>query len=127
MDQQLQQTIIENYVEAYNRFDVEGMLKDMAEDIRFENVSGGQVNLITRGIGKLKEQALQAAEMFREREQKITAILHRENEAEVEIDYTGVLAIDIPGGPKAGERLEMKGKSIFRFENNRIVELRDLS
>ena len=38
-----------------------------------------------------------------------------------------VLAVDLPQGPKAGESLNLKGKSEFRFKDGLIIELTDYS
>lgn len=45
----------------------------------------------------------------------------------IEIDFEGVLSSDIPNGPKAGERLKLKGKSVFKFKDGKIVSLSDYS
>ena len=42
---QTRKEIIENYIHSYNSFDIEGMLGDLHEDVKFENISNGQVNL----------------------------------------------------------------------------------
>jgi hypothetical protein len=119
--------IIENYIQAYNQFDINGMLSDMHDEVRFENISNGEITLSTKGIIELRNQAEQAKKIFKEREQKITNITFYEDEVEVAIDYSGILAVDIPNGPKAGDKIELKGKSIFRFENDKIIELKDIS
>jgi hypothetical protein len=45
---------IESYIRAYNGFDVEKMLSNLHENIEFENVSNGEVNLRTDGIAEFK-------------------------------------------------------------------------
>jgi hypothetical protein len=45
----------------------------------------------------------------------------------VEIDYEGVLAGDIPNGPRAGETLKLKGTTIFTYKDGVIVYLVDYS
>jgi ketosteroid isomerase-like protein len=127
MNNNLYQDIIENYIEAYNNFDIERMLADMHDNVRFENISGEEVNLITNGIAELKIQAEKARQYFKEREQKITDIRFRSHRVEIEIDYKGILAIDIPGGPKAGDKIELKGRSVFTFRGFKIIELQDIT
>ena len=127
MRNELHQKIIENYIEAYNQFDIEGMLRDMHDEVRFENISNGEITLSTNGIIELRNQAKQAKELFKERKQKITNITFQSDEVEVDIDYTGIIAVDIPNGPKAGDKIELKGKSIFKFKSNKIIELKDVS
>lgn len=37
------QALVERYIAAYNSFDIEGMLAQLADDVRFENHAGGQL------------------------------------------------------------------------------------
>ncbi|WP_255563236.1 nuclear transport factor 2 family protein [Mucilaginibacter sp. 21P] len=54
------EAIINNYIDAYNSFDIDGMMKDMADDVVFENISGGQVNMTLNGLQAFRQQAEQA-------------------------------------------------------------------
>ena len=119
--------IIENYVDAYNHFDVDRMLSDIDEEARFENISMGEVTLITKGVAALREQALEAADIFSERKQVITNFQFHEQEVEVDVDFSATLAIDFSEELKAGDRIEMKGKSVFTFRDDKIIELKDIS
>jgi hypothetical protein len=97
---QRKQEIVENYIQAYNHFDIKGMLHDLHNDIQFENISNGQANLTTHGIEEFRNQAESAKKLFKKREQKITTIKSNLNSVEVQIDYTGILAVDLPDGLK---------------------------
>ncbi len=99
----------------------------MHDNVRFENISNGEITLATNGISKLKNQACQAKQYFKEREQKITSIDFRDDRVGVGIDYKGILAMDFPNGLKAGEKIELKGKSVFKFRDDKIIELKDIS
>lgn len=127
MRQDLYQKIIENYIDAYNSFDINRMLSDMHDDIKFENISNGDVNLVTNGSMELRNQAEQAKKLFKERIQKIRDIKFYDDLVEVEIDFKGVLAVDFSEELKAGSVIELKGSSIFRFKDNKIIELKDIS
>ncbi|HEX3006168.1 MAG TPA: nuclear transport factor 2 family protein [Bacteroidales bacterium] len=127
MDTLICQKIIEKYIKAYNSFDIDKMLTDMDDNVRFENISDGEVNLVTNNISELRIQAEQARQFFKEREQTITNYIFSDNLVEVHIDYKGILAIDFPNGLKAGDKIELKGKSVFKFKNNKIIELKDIS
>jgi hypothetical protein len=118
---------IRDYIRAYNAFDVEGMMTAVHEKIHFENIAAGQVNLITLGKEEFRKQAEKAREIFREREQRITRLEVKGDHAEVEITYTGVLAMDLPNGLKAGDRISLQGRSLFWFKDGRIIELKDIS
>jgi hypothetical protein len=127
MENNVYPKIIRNYIKAYNNFNVDQMLADMHENIRFENITNGETNLVTNGLAELKAQAEQAKQFFKEREQTITRFTFDKDQVEINIDYKGVLAIDFPNGLKAGDTIELKGKSIFTFEGNKIIALKDIS
>ena len=121
------QEMIENYIQAYNAFDIEGMCRDMSGEVIFQNVANGEVNLETKGIAAFREQADKAKKFFSEREQKITDIEMGTGSASVLIDYTGVLATDLSENMKAGDTLRLKGKSIFHFQDDKIIRIIDES
>lgn len=127
MRHDLYQKIIENYIDAYNSFDIDGMLSDMDDDIKFENISNGEVNLVTNGLEELRSQAEQAKQLFKERRQKIKDIKFNADQVEVQIDFSGVLAVDFSNDLKIGNVIELKGSTIFRFKDNKIIELKDIS
>ena len=122
----IQQTI-EAYITAYNNFDVEGMLAQLHPEIEFENITDGKVTLNIKGIETFKTQAQEATRYFTQREQKITQLTIVNNTAEAQIDYTAVLAVDLPNGMKAGEKLELEGKSVYTFKAGKIIKLQDYS
>jgi hypothetical protein len=122
-----QKESIENYIQAYNNFNIAGMCRDMSEVVVFQNVSNGEVNLETKGLLAFKEQARKARDIFSEREQKITDIQFGTDSAKVSIDYTGVLAVDLSEQMKAGDTLQLQGISIFYFEGDKIVRIVDES
>ncbi len=124
---ELYREIIEGFIGAYNRFDIEGMLLNVSPDVIFENRSGDRVDLRTEGIGELRRQAEDSRRSFTRRKQVIAGMKFGDDEVEIEINFTGTLAIDLPGGMKAGDRIELKGKSIFKFRGDRIIGLTDIS
>ena len=121
------QEIIENYIHSYNSFDIKSMLKDLHKDIKFENISNGQINLATNGIEEFKNQAENAKDYFKEREQKIVDFQYKGDIIEVTIEYIGIAAKDLPNGLKSGDTLKLNGKSIFRFKDDKIISIQDNS
>ncbi|MEM9832288.1 MAG: nuclear transport factor 2 family protein [Bacteroidota bacterium] len=119
--------IINDYVEAYNNFDVSSMVKHLSDDVVFQNVSQGEVTMELKGIKAFKTQAEQATKLFKSRKQTINHIQITDSTAEVAIDYFGILAQDLPNGLKAGDKIQLKGKSVFSFEGDKIIKLRDES
>ncbi len=127
MEDDPRRKIIESYVEAYNRFDVDGMLANAIPAIEFRDISDGEVTMQTSGIDELRRQAEESKLYFSERRQAITGIVFTENGAEVGIHFTGTLARDIPGGLKAGDKIDLAGKTIFEFRGDKIAGITDIS
>ena len=122
-----QQQIIESYVHAYNQFDLEGMTKDLTDEVVFENVSNGNVDLRTEGLAQFKQQAASAKQYFKERKQSITSWRFSESTVEINIDYHATLAMDLPNGLKSGDKLELTGTSVFEFADGKIKKITDKS
>ncbi|WP_294316984.1 nuclear transport factor 2 family protein [uncultured Chryseobacterium sp.] len=120
-------TVIENYISAYNRFDVKGMCRDLSEDVLFENISDGNVDMSIKGIENFKKQAEAATAYFSERHQRIESWNFNNHVVTIEISYQATLAIDLPNGMKKGNMLTLKGISEFVFEDHEIISLRDIS
>lgn len=119
--------LITSYVDCYNKFDVSGLVALLHETIIFENESNGGINARTEGKAEFKSLALQSANMFSVRQQIITDMQLSDCKAMVNIEYTGTLAVDLPNGVKAGERLAMKGKTYFEFKAGKISYIKDVS
>ncbi|ELC7322104.1 nuclear transport factor 2 family protein [Stenotrophomonas maltophilia] len=127
MDESHCRHLIEHYLLAYNRFDIDAMLAVLAHNVRFENHSDGQLTLVTEGIDAFGELARQSAQMFREREQRLLELTFKDGVVLASIGWRGVFAQDIPGGPSAGSELALQGRSEFAFEDGRIVRIIDHS
>jgi steroid delta-isomerase-like uncharacterized protein len=119
--------LVQAYIEAYNRFDVDGMVRHLHEDVVFRNIANGEVNLTTTGKNNFRQQAEQAKQYFSEREQRVTEWQVADNRVEVLIDYTAVAAMEFPNGLKPGDTLQLQGKSIFQFADGQITSIEDIS
>jgi hypothetical protein len=119
--------IISHYIEAYNTFDITGMLNDLHPDIHFVNRSNGDIQMTLQGLDEFGKQAHEASTLFTEREQRINGFKHEGHVTETTISYHAVLALDLPNGMKKGAALDLKGTSIFTFSGDKIVKIEDLS
>jgi hypothetical protein len=119
--------IVKNFISAYNSLNVESMLAYIHPEIEFNNISRGIVNAHTRGIEEFRELANSSIKIFKERAQTITSYTESEDTVNTEINYHGILAMDLPDGLKIGETLTMKGKSKYVFKDNLIILLVDES
>lgn len=127
MNETEKKNLIENYVRAYNCFDIDEMLSGLHDQIIFKNISNGDTTLELKGIEAFEDQARQVVGLFSEREQKITDFVCNEDICEIKIDYHAMLAADLPNGLKSGDKINLKGKSLFRFADGKIIEIQDIS
>lgn len=79
------------------------------------------------GSEAFNEQAEKAKQGFSARKQTIRCCTHQNDKTEAEIDYIGILAMDLPNGMKKGDSLRLQGRSIFKFSGDGIVKLTDIS
>ena len=121
------ETIIKNYINGYNQFNVDKMIADFADNIIFENIQNGETTMALVGLTALKQQAEEAKAYFSERTQTIKSFSHTDNRTEIEIGYKAILAMDFPNGLKKGQELNLSGKSIFEFAGDKIIKLTDIS
>ncbi|USB31798.1 nuclear transport factor 2 family protein [Paenibacillus sp. YPG26] len=119
--------IIEKYIEAYNTFDIEGMVGLLDKEILFRNISNGEVDTEIQGIEEFRELAGKSAAMFSNRCQTITGYAAEDDQAEVQIDYEGTLAVDLPNGLKAGDKIHLQGKSVFQIKEGKLTLIEDHS
>ena len=120
-------TLIRNYLNAYNSFDVEGMTRLLHENIEFRNISSGVVDTETKGIDQFRTLAERSVKIFLHRRQTLKRITIIEDKAEIEVDYEGALATDLPNGLKAGETIKLKGKSVFCMKDEKLIMIEDYS
>ena len=119
--------IIEEYISAYNALDVERMLSFVHQEVEFQNISGGEVNAVAYGIEELRKMAEQSRQLFSFRHQSIISIEDQGEVVAVAIKFKAVLAADLPNGMKAGNSLNLEGKSIFEFKDGKLWRIEDYS
>jgi ketosteroid isomerase-like protein len=119
--------LIRDYIDAYNRFDVEGMLACVHPEVQFKNVSGGEITAEADGIDALRRMAEQSKALFLERRQIVSAVESGDGKAVVSITFRAVLADDLPNGMKRGQELRLTGRSEFHFEAGKIRRIFDIS
>ena len=127
MDATQAQVLVDKYIEAYNGFDVPGMLACLHPDVQFEHSTNGDVTVRLDGKAAFESQATRAAAWFTERTQHVTAFRWQDERAEVEVDYFAITATDLPNGIKAGATLQFSGRSVFSFRDELIAFIQDFS
>ncbi len=119
--------LVHAYIDAYNRFDIERMVKQLHPEVVFQNYSNGKLTHETRGALEFRKQAEKAARMFSERNQVIKTVNAQHATLVVVIDYMGTIAQDFPDGLKAGEEIKLLGISEFTFLEGKIATIVDRS
>jgi ketosteroid isomerase-like protein len=119
--------LIEEFLSAYNCFDVDAMVELVDPEIEFRNVSSGDVDTAAIGRDEFQELAQQSAFLFSSRKQTPTNFEIDGEVVSVDINFTGTLATDIPDGMKAGDELRVTGRSEFVFRDKKIYRLTDYS
>lgn len=127
MEDKEMKEIIDEYINAYNKFDEEGLIKNLHKNVKFKNIVNGKVNLQLTGKYAFKSQVEQAVTLFKKREMKIIEQTINDNTVENKIHFSGVFAVDIPDGPKTGETIEFEAKSLFKFKGGKIILIEDIN
>lgn len=119
--------LINRYLDAYNSFNVDGMMATVHPEVEFKNISGGEINAIALGANQLRQMAKQSIEIFTSRQQTIKAFDPSGEGASIDVAYEGVLASDFPNGMTTGETLKLDGRSEFEFKEGKIFRIVDYS
>jgi hypothetical protein len=119
--------LVDRYIDAYNRMDVEGMLLTVHPDVKFRNISGGAVNAHANGAEEFRALAEQSKSVFSERRQTVQSFEPADNAAVASIAFRAVIARDLPNGWKKGQVLNLAGCSEFAFSDDRILTITDVS
>lgn len=127
MDNTLKKEMIVSYIDAYNNFDIDGMLIHLSDDVKFKNTEGGVVTLQAQGIDGFRHIATETAKFFASREQQILEYDFTPNGVAVKINFEAVVGMDISERLKEGDSFELGGKTIFGFENGKISSIEDYS
>jgi hypothetical protein len=119
--------MVESYISAYNNFDVAGMVENLDTKIVFENYSNGNLTHCTNGLEEFKKLAMTGLEYFSSRSQSVISWEISKNNVLLNIKYKGIAKINFPTGIKAGEKIELVGRSEFTFHDNKIIRIIDKS
>lgn len=119
--------LIDRYLDAYNRLDVDGMLLTLHPQIVFENMAGGVVSVRIEGAGDFRRLAESTRPLFASRRQTITAYSERDGVAHATIAFEGVFALDLPNGIRAGQAIALGGRSEYRVHEGLLIHIVDIS
>lgn len=118
---------IRDYIDAYNRMDVDAMLACLEDDVFFQNISNGVVTAETKTRAGFEALARIGVQAFSRRRQTVRGHMTVANFSIVRIDYEATVATDLPNGWKAGQDLSFAGASLFELAGDRIRLIIDQS
>ena len=121
------ESLIERYVECYNRVDVDGMLECVTDDVRFENISNAGQSMQLSGKTALGQIASASAEAFTFRRQRLISMLSDGEKAAAEVHFQGIAALDLPNGTREGQSIEIRGASFFESRDGLLSRIVDYS
>jgi ketosteroid isomerase-like protein len=127
MDDDKKHELIEHYLDAYNTFDLEAIMKMIHPDVEFTNICNGHTNTQVSGAEAFQQLAKASEEIFSSRRQIMKQFWTKDDQAFIVLDYEGVLATDLPDGLHAGETVRLKGRSEFTFRDGQISRITDIS
>ena len=73
------------------------------------------------------ELAEQSKKLFSHRLQTINNYSITEGKVEVEINFEGTLGTELPNGLKSGETIVLKGKTLFKVKDKKLLLIEDYS
>jgi hypothetical protein len=119
--------LIDRYIDAYNRMDVNAMLTTVHREVVFENYTAGNLSVRTIGIDELRHLAESSRGLFSARRQTITGYGEAAGIAHVQVFFEGTFAIDLPNGIRAGQSIALQGRSEFRERDGLLIHIADYS
>lgn len=119
--------LIDRYIDAYNRIDVDAMLATMHTEVIFENYTAGMLSVRTVGIHELRHLAESSRHLFSARRQTINGYREANGVAYVQIYFGGTFAIDLPNGIRAGQSMALNGRSEYRERDGMLIYVADFS
>ena len=129
MQSEIKRELIVSYLQAYNCFDLDGMIKTLSNDIEFENIRKGKLESASKGIPAFSELVSKAALVFSNRSQTILALEEKEQNICIDVEYEATLASDLymmEEGLKKGDTLTLNSRCEFSFDDEKICRIRDI-
>jgi ketosteroid isomerase-like protein len=118
--------IVERYLDAYNRKDVEALVDCVADSVVFENVSNSGESIKIEGRDAFGELAARSAAMFERRNVVVKTAVVGVDSIALEVRWTATPSVDL-GPMKAGVEVTMRAASFMTIANGRLQRIMDLS
>lgn len=127
MKKEKQKIIIENYVSAFNTFDIKKMVNDLDEKITFKNTENGLITLTTNNLEEFVDISKKTMDFFKNRRIEILEFEYIDKVVVIYYKFSAVLSQDLNDKIKTGDNFTLGGKSVFTFKNKKIISIEDFS
>lgn len=117
--------IVKKYLQAYNEFDIAGMLTFVHPEIHYKVIHQGKTGVHTTGKKEFERVSVKSLEYFRQREQYILSFVVKDNIIDLEIHFSAITAKELSNGMNAGDRIDLRGKSEYIFKEGLIFSIID--
>ena len=118
-------SLIDQYIDAYNRMDVSAMLATLHSAIEFQNVSGNEVTVATSGIDEFASLARQSLDVFFFRRITIVDRVTDGDGVLCNVRFVGVLRSQSEPQSRLGSLISLDGRSTFTITEGKISEIVD--
>jgi len=129
MQNEMKRDLNVRYLQAYNCFDLEGMVNTLSDEVEIENVRKGKLESASKGIPAFSELTGKAALVFSYRKQTILELEEDADSICINVDYEATLATDLymnEADYKQGDTLKLNSRSEFTFAHDKISRIRDI-
>lgn len=127
MKKEKQKNIIENYITAFNNFDIDKMIENLSTNITFKNTENGIITLTTNSKEEFIDISKKSMDFFKNRKIEIIDFDYVDNIVIVYYKFIAILSQDLNDKFKKGDTFNLGGKTIFTFKNKKIIALEDFS
>jgi ketosteroid isomerase-like protein len=126
MEQAEKVALIQHYLDAYQAFHLDGMLDCLHEQVHFQYIANGSVQVSTEGTDAFRQLAEGSAGLFSARQQTITDLREEGDIMHADLAFRGTLAQATPDGLQAGTEIQLLGRSAFRFQDGCILSVSEI-
>lgn len=121
------ESLVERYVDCYNRVDIDGMLECVTDNVLFENISNAGQSMQLQGKDALAQVAMASSQAFTFRRQRLLSIICQDEKAAAEVQFQGIAALDLPNGVMQGQSVDIRGASFFESRDGLLSRIVDYS
>lgn len=118
-----QKTIIENYLQACNRFDVESIVSHVHENIILQQKINGVAPVEVSGKADFTAQSEMVKALFEARTMTPTSWEFDGNTVTVDVDFEATAAVPMSETLQVGDVISLKIQLVVEFDDDKFIKL----